>query len=277
MVVVLADNRPIGIFDSGVGGLTVVKEIIKCLPNEDIVYFGDTKRVPYGTKSKQTIKKFAREDEAFLLNENVKLIIAACGTVSAVAFDTGENLPVGFVGVVSNAAKAAVCSTKNKKIGVLGTAATIKSEAHKKEILKLMPEAEVFTQKCTLFVPLVEAGLTSSDDVAVSKIADDYLIPIKEKGVDTLILGCTHYPLLKDVIEKKMGKDVTLINMGEATAKYVAESLKEKNALSDNRNKGNVKIFVSDITQSFCDTASLILEKDIKENDITQVEIEGIV
>lgn len=273
----MADNRPIGVFDSGVGGLTVVKEIVKCLPNEDIVYFGDTKRVPYGTKSKQTIRKFAREDEAFLLREDVKLIIAACGTVSAVAFDTGKDLPVEFVGVVSNAAKSAVCSTKNKKIGVLGTSATIKSEAHKKEILKLMPDAKVFTQECTLFVPLVEAGLTSSDDIAVNKIADDYLVPIKESGVDTLILGCTHYPLLMDVIQKKMGSNVTLINMGEATAAYVAESLKRENALNCKTEKGNVKIFVSDITQSFCDTASLILSADINENNINQVEIEGII
>ena len=273
----MADNRPIGVFDSGVGGLTVVKEIIKHLPNEDIVYFGDTKRVPYGTKSNQTIKKFAREDEAFLLKENVKLIIAACGTVSAVAFDTGKDLPVEFVGVVSNAAKAAVEVTKNKRIGVLGTAATIKSEAHKKEILKLINDAQVFTQECTLFVPLVEAGLTSSDDIALNKIADDYLTPMKEAGVDTLILGCTHYPLLKDIIQKKMGKNVTLINMGEATALYVSSVLKNNSALNDSKNKGNVKIFASDITQAFCDPASLILGCNINENDVTEVEIEGIV
>lgn len=273
----MADSRPIGVFDSGVGGLTVVKEIMKCLPNENIVYFGDTKRVPYGTKSDETIKKFACEDEAFLLSRDVKLIVAACGTVSAVASDTGDELPVEFIGVVKNAAKAAVAATKNKKIGVIGTVASIKSDAHKKEILKLMPDALVYTAACTLFVPLVEAGWTSSEDLAVNKIVAEYLTPIKESGVDTLILGCTHYPLLSDAIRKIMGEEVSLINMGEATAQYIAKYLEEESLLSSSCDNGKCDIFVSDVTQAFCETASLIFNTEINENGITEVEIEGII
>ena len=273
----MADNRPIGVFDSGVGGLTVVKELRRCLPNENIVYFGDTKRVPYGTKSDDTIKQFAREDEAFLLSQDVKLIVAACGTVSAVASSTGNDLPVEFIGVVVKAAEAAVKATKNNRIGVIGTQASIKSDAHRKEILKLLPNANVYTKACSMFVPMVESGWTSSEDVAVNRIVGEYLAPLKDQAVDTLILGCTHYPLLCDAIRKFMGDDVILINMGEATAQYVAERLAENSLLNTKEENGKCDIFVSDVTQAFCDTASLIFDTKITENDITEVEIEGII
>ena len=171
----MADNRPIGVFDSGLGGLTVLKELERLLPDENIVYFGDTGRVPYGTKSNETIRGYAIQDEKFLLSKGVKYIVAACGTVSAVAADTAELLPVGFMGVVTGAVIEAVNATKNKKIGVIGTLATINNGAHKRLIEKLMPEAEVVTVGCPLFVPLVEEGWYSAEDPVVLGVCEKYL------------------------------------------------------------------------------------------------------
>ena len=269
----MADNRPIGIFDSGLGGLTVMREIVKQLPNEDIVYFGDTGRIPYGSKSEDTIKTYAKQDEAFLLSCNVKAIIAACGTVSAVASSTGKNLPVPFFEVISHAVKAAVDSTKNKRIGIIGTEATIQSGAHKKQILSLMPDALVFSQSCPLFVPLVEEGWTSADNTIVLETAHKYLDSFLLNGIDTLILGCTHYPILIDVIKKVLGNDVQLINMGKATALQVKKALAEKGALSDSANCGTHKYYVSDMTSSFEKTAKILLNEKINSNNAKQVNI----
>jgi len=185
----MSDKRPIGVFDSGLGGLTVVKELKKVLPQETIVYFGDTGRVPYGNKSREIIRRYALQDERLLLSNGVKLIIAACGTVSSVAKDTESELPVPFVEVVSHAALAATKATKNKKIGVIGTAATIKSRAHRNYILSHMPDAEVYENSCPLFVPLVEEGITSVGDTMAVEAAKRYLEPIIKEGIDTLILG----------------------------------------------------------------------------------------
>ncbi len=272
----MPDSRPIGIFDSGLGGLTVMKEILTRLPCEDIIYFGDTGRVPYGTRSRDTIRKYAVQDEKFLLNNDVKIIIAACGTVSAVAADTAKDLPVPFFEVISYAAKAAVDTTKNGKIGVIGTPATINSGAHKQRILSIMPNADITAVSCPLFVPLVEEGWVSPDNMAVYDTAKRYLEPLKSAGVDTLILGCTHYPLLTDVISDIMGDTVTLINMGTATAQAVEIFLSTNNMFSATNNKGTSRFFVSDMTNSFEKTTELLLGKKIDNSSIEQVDIDKI-
>lgn len=269
----MADQRAIGIFDSGLGGLTVAREIIKQLPFEDIVYFGDTGRVPYGTKSNETIRKYAVEDERFLLNNNVKLIVAACGTVSSVASDTALTLPVPFFEVVSHAASAAVKATKNKKIGVIGTSATINSQQHKKQILNLMPEAEVITCSCTMFVPLVEEGWYSEEDIVVIETVRRYLTPMIEAGIDTLILGCTHFPILSRAISKVLGEGVTLINSGIEVAMAVSECLRQHDLLTDSENLGNHKFYVSDKPDSFKRIASTLLGEEIDDNKLEQVSL----
>ncbi len=267
----MADKRPIGVFDSGLGGLTVVKEIIKELPNEDIIYFGDTGRVPYGTRSVDTIKKYAIEDERFLLTHDVKLIVAACGTVSSVASDTAKLLPVPYFEVVSHAAKAAIKASKNGKIGVIGTNATVKSSQHKVEILKLNPVAKVINCACPLFVPLVEEGWYSADDVIVYETVKRYLQPIIDFGADTLILGCTHYPVLREAISRVLGEGVTLINAGTATAEAVSSYLVE-NGLENNEG-GMHKFFVSDKPDFFKEQASVLLEKEIDDTKVEKVDI----
>ena len=272
----MADKLAIGVFDSGLGGLTVVKELKRVLPNEDIVYFGDTDRVPYGTKSDETIIKFARQDEAFLLSKDVKLIVAACGTVSSVAKDTAKTLPVPFIEVVSHACESAVRETRNGIIGVIGTSATINSGEHKRQILKLKSDANVICMSCTLFVPLVETGWIDENDTVVYETVKKYLTPLKEAGVDTLILGCTHYPLLDRAIRKFMGDDVVLINSGTSTA-YAVKNLLNKNDLLNSSDKnGEISYYVSDITQSFKSIASLLLGDETGSSQVTKVDIEKI-
>ena len=266
----MADNRPIGVFDSGLGGLTVLKELENILPNESFVYFGDTGRVPYGSRSNETIISYARQDENFLLSKGVKYIVAACGTVSAVAADTANDLPVNFMGVVDNSVKSAVSATKNNKIGVIGTSATINNGAHKKQILRLLPEAEVVTADCPLFVPLVEEGFIA-DDVVVLEVARRYLKPMVDAGVDTLILGCTHYPLLLDAIRKVMGEKVNLINMGNSTALAVKEELTKLNMLSEPDNIPKREIYVSDITSGFDKVSKILLGENIENVNLVDI------
>ncbi len=272
----MANARPIGVFDSGLGGLTVVKEIIKELPNEDIVYFGDTGRVPYGTRSVETIKKYTMQDEKFLLENNVKLIVAACGTVSSVASDTALELPVPFFEVVSHASRAAVENTRNKKIAVIGTNATVNSAQHKAKILEIMPDAQVLTVACPLFVPLVEEGWHQKDDIIVLETVKRYLKPIIEFGADTLVLGCTHYPILSNAISEVLGEGVTLINAGTVTAKAVAEYIRGNNMETDNKNNGEHKFFVSDKPEFFKAQASVLLEKQISEDALQKVDINNL-
>ena len=269
----MADNRPIGVFDSGLGGLTVLKELQKVLPFEDIVYFGDTGRVPYGSRSNETIISYAKQDENFLLSKNVKYIVAACGTVSAVAASTANDLPVPFAGVVENSVKDAVSSTKNNKIGVIATAATINNGAHKKLIKKLLPTAEVVTVSCPLFVPLVEEGWVSANDTVVLETVKRYLEPIVAAGVDTLILGCTHYPVLEEAIKKVVGNGVTLVNMGSSTAKAVAEHLLKLGMLKEAKTPSKTDFYVSDLTESFSKIANVLLGKEIENNNVELVNI----
>jgi len=272
----MADRRPIGVFDSGLGGLTVVKELRQVLPNEDIVYFGDTGRVPYGTRSKETIIKYAAEDEKFLLSKDVKLIIAACGTVSSVASDIAAELPVPYFEVVSHAAKSAADTTQNRKIGVLGTAATVKSGKHAEYILSVSDDITVTACACTMFVPLVEEGWYSSDDVVVLETVRRYVKPIIEAGVDTLILGCTHYPVLSDAIKKVVGDGVTLINAGTATAKAVLDYLELNDMLNDKQTGGSQSFFVSDKPDSFRNIASNLLGETVDEERVEQVSLKNL-
>ncbi|MBO5908723.1 MAG: glutamate racemase [Clostridia bacterium] len=264
------DNRPIGVFDSGLGGLSVIKELERVLPDENIVYFGDTGRVPYGTKSAETICRYAKQDVAFLLSHNVKMIIAACGTVSSVASSVTEELPVPCIEVVTPAAKAAVCATKNGKIGVLGTAATVNSCSYKNKMLEINPNLKIVQTACPLFVQLVEVGWISRNDEITVKTAERYLREMKEIGVDTVILGCTHFPAIKDIIADVLGDGVTLINSGEQAALSAAQFLKESDmcgSLEQNQ------FYVSDRVQSFADIAEILLGKDI-EKETRQINIE---
>lgn len=266
----LSDNRPIGVFDSGLGGLTVVRELKRILPNEDIIYFGDTGRVPYGTRSNDIVKRYAREDEAFLLSQNVKMIIAACGTVSSVAYMTAEELPVPFIEVVTPAAECAAAQTKNGRIGVIGTPVTIKSRSYARAVLRRLPDAVIVANACPLFVPLVEEGWISPDDEVTHKVAERYLAPIKEGNVDTLIMGCTHYPALKEVLARVMGESVTLIDPGTATAMQVKKYLEEHNATAEN--SGKCRYFVSDRADTFSKIAGILMGESIEES-VEQIDI----
>ena len=266
------DSRPIGVFDSGLGGLTMVREFVKYLPGEHIVYFGDTGRVPYGSRSPETIVRYARQDENFLLSKDVKMIIAACGTVSAVAGQTSKELPVPFLEVVSPAARAAVSVTKTGRIGVIGTSATIASGSYTKHILALRPDAKVTTNDCPLFVPLVEAGWIDENDPVTVETARRYLAPMEEARVDTLILGCTHYPVLSRIIAGIMGKDVTLINTGQTAAAAAARYLEEQGLLNTSPQARQCRYYVSDRTESFSTIASILLGREISDR-VERVDI----
>lgn len=264
------DNRSIGVFDSGLGGLTVMKQIMKEFPYENIVYFGDTGRVPYGSRSKDTIIKYSMSDVRFLESHDVKLIIIACGTASSVALPfirSNTNIPI--VGVVDATSEAAVKATKNKKIGIIGTNGTIKSGAYEKIIHKY--NIESYSKACPLFVPLVENG---HFDTKVAKlVVEEYLTPIKDEGVDTLILGCTHYPHLKKVIGEFMGEDVTLIDPGVELAKYLRFEFDADLLHSDTADFEQYKYFVSDSVEGFEDLASTFLDKNIN-GKVKKIDIE---
>ena len=267
------DKRPIGVFDSGLGGLTTVRELRRLLPGEDIVYFGDTGRVPYGSRSAETIVKYARQDVAFLRTFDLKVIVIACGTVSTTALDilAAEN-PMPVLGVVAPAAQTAARSTKNGKIGLIGTQATIRSGAYERLIHGENPDARVLSQACPLFVPLVENGRFRQGDIVIETVAAEYLAPLKEAGVDTLVLGCTHYPLLEGVIAACMGPDVTLVNAGAEGARAATEALRERDALSPRTSGGSCRYFVSDRQADFSHLASTFLGWDVTEA-VGQVDI----
>ena len=254
------DSRPIGVFDSGLGGLSVVKELREALPDENIVYFGDTGRIPYGTKSPETVIKYARQDEQFLLQYDVKLIIAACGTVSSVASFTASELPVPFIEVVTPASVAAAIATRIGRIGVLGTSTTVNSESYKKKLLGIDPSLTVVQAACPLFVQLVESGWISRDDEITIATAKRYLEPVLESGVDTIILGCTHFPAIKDIIADVCGKWVTLINSGEHAALAAAKYLRENGMCGEGASR---RFYVSDRPVSFAATAAILLGSPI--------------
>lgn len=268
-------NKPIGIFDSGVGGLTVLKEINKLLPNENLIYLGDTARVPYGIRSPETVIKYSLQCAEFLYKKDIKLLVLACNTSSSISLDILRkkfNIPI--IGVIEPGTKTALKFTKNNKIGVIGTEATIQSKAYHSAIKSLNPDIFVISKACPLFVPIVEEGIF--EGVIADLIIEKYLMEIKESGIDTLILGCTHYPLLKRAIKNYM-KDVNLVDSAEAVAQDVKRLLIEKNFLN-NQQSENTKIFyVTDAPDRFKKIGEIFLNFEIdKISKISLVEEEKI-
>jgi len=260
------DGRPIGIFDSGVGGLTVVDKVLRLLPGEKVIYFGDTARVPYGNKSRETITRFSREIVKFLLDFKVKLVVVACNTASSLSIGAlKSSFSVPVVGVIKPGVREALKKTKTKRIGVIGTEATVSSNAYKKEIRSLEKNAFVVQKACPLFVPLVENKWLEGD--ITLRIVRKYLQPVLKKKIDTLILGCTHYPLLKEAIQKVVGKKVILVDSSTATAGYVKRLLEEKK-LSAPPGEAHAEFFASDNTKSFEKLAKIFLRKHIKAKRI---------
>ena len=266
------DQRPIGVFDSGLGGLTALRELRRILPGEELVYFGDTGRVPYGTKGRETILRYARQDVAFLRTFDPKAIVVACGTVSANALgELQEENGLPIFAVVTPAAQAAVEATRNKRVGLIGTSASIRSGAYEREMARLDPGIQVTARACPLFVPLVENGRFRPGDRVAELVVEEYLAPIKDTGVDTLVLGCTHYPLLIDAIRAFMGPGVPLIDSGAVCANHAAGVLKERGLLAQ-REKGSYRCFVSDSTEDFAHLASIFLGEPV-EGEVQRVEI----
>lgn len=254
-----AAQNAIGVFDSGLGGLTAVRELRRILPGEDIVYFGDTGRVPYGTRGRDIIVEYAKQDIAFLLSKGVKAVIAACGTVSStLPAEVAASLPVPYMGVVESAARAAVLATKAGRIGVIGTPATVASGSYPAAIRRLMPGAAITATACPLFVPLVENGYFGVQNPVTRLVAQDYLKDVKSAGVDTLILGCTHYPLIAPVLADLMGPGVTLVDVGRAAAQSARHML-ERTGLLRTPRQGKVEYYVSDSTEQFDRLAHIFL------------------
>ncbi|MBQ3928729.1 MAG: glutamate racemase [Clostridia bacterium] len=268
-------EQAIGVFDSGLGGLTAVKELVKVLPQENIIYFGDTARVPYGNRSRETIIKYAEQDAGFLLSKGVKMIIAACGTVSSNALELPDTLPVPFTGVIVPTAAAAANATRNGRIGVIGTSATINSGAYKNEILARNNRIKVYQQDCPLFVSLVESGFISEKDEIVRLVVERYLCDMKKEKIDTLIMGCTHFPIIAKAISDYLGDNVTLIDSGRETALYAAHLLSKNNLLNTANKIGSCRYYVSDTVESFEKTAEIFLDKSV-EGKVSHISIEQV-
>lgn len=257
-------EKPIGVFDSGIGGLTVVKRLMSVLPKESIVYFGDTARVPYGSKSNETVIEYSIQNTKFLLQKGVKAVVVACNTASSIALDElKKNFDIPVIGMIMPGAQMAVEDTRNKKIGVIGTRATISNKAYSKAIKEIDPDIEVFEKACPLFVPLAEEGWTHHK--ATYEIAEEYLKELREKEIDTLVLGCTHYPILADVIQEVVGRDVKLIDSGIASSEVVSSELRRIGLETNSAVPGNASFYVSDIPTTFKQVAELFLGKEITE------------
>jgi glutamate racemase len=242
-------DSAIGVFDSGIGGLTVLHQIIETLPRENTIYLGDTARAPYGTKSVETVLRYSFENSQFLVDKDVKIVVVACNTSTAIALDRlQDTLTIPVVGVIEPGVRRAVKSTKNKRIGVIGTEATIQSGAYTRALKAADAKIEVYSRACPLFVPLVEEGWT--DNAVVEMTVQAYLGSLKQSGIDTLILGCTHYPLLKKAIRKFMGGTVRLVDSAEETANEVEQVLKQA-ALDRKAGKGGHSFFVTDAPDRF--------------------------
>ena len=259
------DMRPIGVFDSGLGGLTAVRSLRQILPEEKLIYFGDTARIPYGSRSKETLLKYARQDVRFLRSFDLKAILVACGTVSTTSLETlrqENDLPI--VGVVEPTCRRALEVTKNKKIGMIATLASVRSGAYEAELRRLDETVEVYCAPCPLFVPLVENGRFRRGDIVIETVAREYLEPLKNAGVDTLILGCTHYPLLTDVVADIMGDGVTLVSAGEESAFELKRILKAGNIRADENNRSEPEFYVSDRPEDFENIASVFLQEELR-------------
>ena len=258
----------IGVFDSGIGGLTVVRALMQEIPSYTIAYFGDTARTPYGSKSRQTVIQYALEDSEFLMKQGAKIIVIACNTASSAATEIlMENFPLPIFEVISPAVELAVQSSKRLRIGVIGTRATIASGIYEKKIREIAPRAKVYSVPCPLLVPLVEEGWLNKAETRM--IVKKYLHPLKEKQIDTLILGCTHYPILKDIIQHKIGKRVTLIDSSLAVANKIKNFLRTHPAINTTMVKDSEsEFFVSDVTPQFEKTAQALLKKNIRLESI---------
>jgi len=263
--------KSIGIFDSGVGGLTVLKEVVKALPQEDTIYLGDTARVPYGTKSPETVTRYSLQVTSFLVERDIKLLVVACNTASAVSLDALKNhFSIPIIGVIEPGARRAVSVTRSGKVGVIGTTATIQSSAYSKAIKKIDRGIEVVTRACPLFVPLAEEGWVDNEVARLT--AWTYLQGLKDEGVDTLVLGCTHYPLLKGIIAEVMGDGVSLVDSAEETARTVAETLGAGDILRPSSERGNHHFFVTDVPAGFIRVGNRFLGGRL--GDVYQVNLE---
>ncbi len=267
-------NAPIGVFDSGVGGLTVAREIMRQIPNEKIVYFGDTARVPYGTKSRETVTRYSRQIVRFLQTQEVKTIVVACNTASAYALNEIEkevNIPM--IGVVKPGAKVAAEATRNGKIGVIATEGTIDSQIYTQYINEIKPDANVVGKACPLFVPLVEEGLWQ--DPVTDEIAKRYLTELIDIGIDTLILGCTHYPLIRSTVGRIMGEGVALVNPAYETARELKELLEGEGLLNDEETRlgdNKYRFYVSDAAEKFKRFANSIIKYGILSAKTIHIE-----
>ncbi len=260
------DNRPIGIFDSGVGGLAVVKYLRKLLPNEDIIYLGDTARVPYGTRSRNIIEKYSIQDVKFLLSKSVKFVIAACGTASSVLYGRSEkNFSFHYSGIIEPTCDTAIKLSIKKKIGIIGTSATIKLNRYQEYIKKYDKNINIYSKDCPLFVPLIENGFIESTNKITSLMVERYLEDMRGK-IDTLILGCTHYPIIKNHIQDYFGKEINIVDAGFETAKFAKNYLEKNNMYNYTKKNGEVFYYITDDKDSFGKTGSIFLDEDIFEN-----------
>ncbi|MGE5372324.1 MAG: glutamate racemase [Solirubrobacterales bacterium] len=256
------DNRPIGVFDSGLGGLTVFKALSELVPSESVVYFGDCGRVPYGTKSRETVIKYTFQNIRFLLNQDIKMIVIACNTASANSLELVKNsLDIPIVEVVQPGADKVLRETRNKRVGIIGTAATVASGAYEKAINRADPSVTVFSKACRLFVELVEEGWW--DNEIALKVAQEYLMPLKSEEIDTLVLGCTHYPLLQSTIEKVMGDGVKLVNSASEVAKAVKETIEREDIARDSKVAPVYRFYTSDSVEKFEALGGRILNRPI--------------
>lgn len=269
----LPQNKPIGVFDSGVGGLTVVKALAERLPRENLVYFGDTARVPYGGKSASTIARYANEIISFLLAADVKALVIACNSISAVAAEDIRRDRAGMpvLDVITAGAKTAAAKTKNKRVGVVGTIATVDSQAYPQKIKAIDPDVAVSSAACPLFVPLVEEGWV--DDEVTAMVARRYLDPVAAQGVDTLVLGCTHYPLLRPLLQR-LYPGLGIVDSAVATAQETFEKLQKAGLLNDGTQEtGRRRFVVSDRPQRFRETAELFLGESLSDLEVRRLEV----
>jgi glutamate racemase len=264
------NDKSIGIFDSGVGGLTVVKEILNLLPNENLVYLGDTARVPYGTKSKSTVIKYAESNANFLLSRGIKILVVACNTASAYSLEKlKENISIPVIGVIEPGAKKAASSTRNGNIAVIGTPSTIRSNAYSKALHNIDPKLKVFSKACPLFVALAEEGWHQGE--ITRKIIETYLDDLLKENIDVMILGCTHYPLLKSAIKEVAGENVLLIDSAEETAKEINEKITTVSIENNNENNSKYEFYLTDDSESFVRIAGKFLGREISEIKLTDL------
>lgn len=266
-----SQSQPIGVFDSGLGGLTVFKQIKNILPNESLIYFGDTARVPYGTKGKVTIQKFAKQITEYLYHRGVKMVVVACNTASSLALDyLRGSFDIPIVGVVEPAAREALKVTTNRRIGVIGTTATINSNKFQETLTGIDPKVEVVSQACPLFVPLIEEGWL--DSPVTKEVAKIYLTPLLQKGIDTLILGCTHYPLISHVIKEVVGEKVRIVDTSLETALEVRTVLEKLNLLNSDNQRVSYEFILSDFPQRFEEIATRFLGSPLE--NVKQISLD---